>query len=63
MTANEWLEVMQQAQDFPKGMTGLIKKYGELLVKEQLTEFKEKNRRLEFIIENGLGTKDLENDI
>ena len=34
MTANEWLGVMKQAQDFPKGMEKLIVKYGEMLIAE-----------------------------
>jgi hypothetical protein len=34
MTANEWLEVMQKANNFPKGMERLIVKYGEMKLKE-----------------------------
>ena len=34
MTANEWLVVIKQAQDFPKGMDKLIVKYGEMLIPE-----------------------------
>ena len=35
MTSKEWLEVMQKASDFPKGMEKLIVKYGEMRLKEQ----------------------------
>lgn len=34
MTAKEFLNVMKQAADFPKGMELLIEKYGEMLLKE-----------------------------
>jgi len=34
MKANEWLEVMKQAADFPKGMEKLIIKYGQMLIEE-----------------------------
>ena len=40
MTANEWLEVMKQAQDFPKGMEKLIVKYGEMLIAEHKSKVK-----------------------
>lgn len=40
MTANEWLEVMKQAQDFPKGMEKLIVKYGEMLIEEHESKVK-----------------------
>ena len=40
MTANEWLEVMKQAQDFPKGMEKLILKYGEMLIAEHESKVK-----------------------
>ena len=43
MTANEWLEVMKQAQDFPKGMEKLILKYGEMLIKEHDSKVKKLN--------------------
>jgi len=34
MTAQQWLEVMQQAEDYPHHLTPLIKHYGELLLSE-----------------------------
>ena len=40
MTANEWFEVMKQAQDFPKGMEKLIVKYGEMLIAEHESKVK-----------------------
>jgi len=40
MTANEWLGVMKQAQDFPKGMEKLIIKYGEMLIAEHESKVK-----------------------
>ena len=40
MTANEWLGVMKQAQDFPKGMEKLIVKYGEMLIAEHESKVK-----------------------
>lgn len=40
MTANEWLRVMKQAQDFPKGMEKLIVKYGEMLISEHESKVK-----------------------
>ena len=40
MTAYEWLEVMKQAQDFPKGMEKLIVKYGEMLIAEHESKVK-----------------------
>ena len=40
MAANEWLEVMKQAQDFPKGMEKLIVKYGEMLIAEHESKVK-----------------------
>ena len=40
MTANEWLGVMKQAQDFPKGMEKLIIKYGEMLIDEHESKVK-----------------------
>ena len=40
MTANEWLGVMQKAQDFPKGMEKLIVKYGEMLIAEHESKVK-----------------------
>ena len=40
MTANEWLGVMKQAQDFPKGMEKLIVKYGEMLIDEHESKVK-----------------------
>lgn len=40
MTANEWLEVMKQAQGFPKGMEKLIVKYGEMLIEEHESKVK-----------------------
>lgn len=40
---NEWLEVMKQAQDFPKGMEKLILKYGEMLIKEHDSKVKKLN--------------------
>lgn len=43
MTANEWLGVMKQAQDFPKGMEKLIVKYGEMLIAEHESEVKKLN--------------------
>jgi hypothetical protein len=35
MKAKEWLETMEKASDFPKGMKSLIEKYGEMLIAEQ----------------------------
>ena len=35
MTANEWLQLMKKAADFPEGMETLILKYGDMLVKEK----------------------------
>ena len=43
MTANEWLEVMKQASDFPKGMEKLIVKYGEMLIEEHDSKVKKLN--------------------
>lgn len=43
MTANEWLEVMKQASDFPKGMEKLIVKYGEMLIEEYDSKVKKLN--------------------
>ena len=43
MTANEWLEVMKQASDFPKGMEKLIVKYGEMLIEEHDSNVKKLN--------------------
>ena len=43
MTANEWLGVMKQAQDFPKGMEKLIVKYGEMLIAEHESKVKKLN--------------------
>lgn len=40
MTANEWLGVMMQAQDFPEGMEKLIIKYGEMLIAEHESKIK-----------------------
>lgn len=40
MTANEWIGVMKQAQDFPKGMEKLIVKYGEMLIAEHESKVK-----------------------
>jgi len=40
MTANEWLGVMKQAQDFQKGMEKLIIKYGEMLIAEHESKVK-----------------------
>ena len=40
MTANEWLEVMKQASDFPQGMEKLILKYGEMLIAEHESKVK-----------------------
>lgn len=40
MTASEWLGVMKQAQDFPKGMEKLIIKYGEMLIAEHESKVK-----------------------
>lgn len=40
MTANEWLLVMKQAQDFPIGMEELIIKYGEMLIEEYESKVK-----------------------
>lgn len=40
MTANEWLKVMKQAQDFPNGMEKLIVKYGEMLIAEHESKVK-----------------------
>ena len=40
MTANEWLGVMKQAQDFPNGMEKLIVKYGEMLIAEHESKIK-----------------------
>ena len=40
MTANEWLGVMKQASDFPKGMEKLILKYGEMLIAEHESKVK-----------------------
>jgi len=37
MTANEWLEVMKQATDFPIGMEKCILRYGKMLIKEKNT--------------------------
>jgi hypothetical protein len=34
MTAKEWLGIMKQAKDFPKGMEDLIVKYGEMILDE-----------------------------
>ena len=59
MTANEWLEVMKQAQDFPKGMEKLIIKYGEMLIAEHESKVKKLTipdvmpRISHFIDENG----------
>ena len=36
MTAKEWLQVMEQAADYNPAMTPLIKKYGEMLVDEEI---------------------------
>ena len=43
MTSSEWLGVMKQAQDFPKGMEKLIIKYGEMLIEEHESKFKKLN--------------------
>lgn len=43
MTANEWLKVMEQASDFPKGMEKLIIKYGEMLIEEHKQQVKKAN--------------------
>ena len=40
MTASEWLGVMKQAQDFPRGMEKLIVKYGEMLIAEHESKVK-----------------------
>ena len=59
MTANEWLGVMKQAQDFPKGMEKLIIKYGEMLIDEHESKVKKLTipvvmpRISHFIDENG----------
>ena len=59
MTANEWLEVMKQTQDFPKGMEKLIIKYGEMLIAEHESKVKKLTipdvmpRISHFIDENG----------
>ena len=59
MKANEWLEVMKQAQDFPKGMEKLIIKYGEMLIDEHESKVKKSTipvvmpRISHFIDENG----------
>jgi hypothetical protein len=59
MTANEWLGVMKQAQDFPKGMEKLIIKYGEMLIAEHESKVKKLTipvvmpRISHFIDENG----------
>ena len=34
MNAEEWLKVIQQAEDYPHHLTPLIKKYGEMLLDE-----------------------------
>lgn len=53
MTANEWLGVMKQAQDFPKGMEKLIVKYGEMLI----TEHESKVKKLTIPDVSGLACK------
>lgn len=35
MTASEWLKVIEQAEDYNPKLTPLIKKYGEMICKEQ----------------------------
>lgn len=35
MTAKEWLELIQQAEDYNPNMTNLIKEYGRILLSEK----------------------------
>jgi hypothetical protein len=35
MKAKEWLGVMKQARDFPKGMEKVVIEYGEMLLNEK----------------------------
>ena len=58
MTANEWLEVMKQAQDFPKGMEKLIIKYGEMLIAEH--ESKVKKSTIPDVMKSLPTTEDIE---
>jgi hypothetical protein len=41
MTSKEFLEVMKQASNFPKGMDKLIIKYGEMLLSERTGKSRE----------------------
>jgi UDP-N-acetylglucosamine transferase subunit ALG13 len=38
MNAKEFINVMKQASDFPKGMERLIVKYGEMLLEESKSQ-------------------------
>ena len=68
MTAVEWLGVIQQAQDCPKGMEKLIVKYGEMLIAEQERMYSEEevkniaNWAFGFYRRNDLSEEELENE-
>ncbi len=46
MNAKDWLEVMKQASDFPKGMEKLIIKYGEMCAEEARRDERKKLQKL-----------------